>query len=419
MHGRTSQKPGNAASPGWPSTRSPCPQLAAAGNPDVSIGLTAASCAGPPPPCRLAKRAKADARCLQNSQDLLSQLMLLTCSPDGGLAPAQLSKQKNRPGSQHCLIGAGWMRYCGPGRQRLGRQRRRAGARGAAVAGSWMYLQILRTGSPGQPAAGPPSRLPPPRGSGETGRRTRGPCAAHRCWPEPQEQGEDGGGSAVVSTRLPRQSCAPPQHASPSPPIVQPGHQVHPQMGIRTTAGDTSTEGCWPANACGLNSKLLEGGQGPAGAIPRRPHYCPLPLAFSRYHYGREFGEVGNPSLGVLGLGSGSHRVPNLCTLEAQSCPHSQAVVEELEVQRGRATCLKSNGEAGPRPHALTSVNSESRLPCFAPAGQPALAAEGAPALRPPGQADPCPVPCPARAAPAGCQRLLPRRLLGAPAGGQ
>lgn len=53
------------------------------------------------------------------------------------------------------------------------------------------------------------------------------------------------------------------------------------------------------------------------------------------------------------------------------------------------------------------------------PPGQPAAPAAGAASLRPAGQAEPCPVPGPARAAAAGHQHHVASRLVRAAAGRQ
>ena len=88
------QEPGDATHPAGPLPRAPAPswpQLAR--NPDVSMGggPPAASRAVPALLCR-ERRGREDVWRLPISRDLLSQLMLLTCSTDGGLALVQLSK---------------------------------------------------------------------------------------------------------------------------------------------------------------------------------------------------------------------------------------------------------------------------------------------------------------------------------------
>lgn len=96
------------------STHSPGSQLAPAGQESRCLYRLNSDQPVPElsPPCRASQGEAAQERrgpggrggCLAAS-DLLGPpfpLMLLTCSTDGGLAPIQLSKQKNRPGSRHC-----------------------------------------------------------------------------------------------------------------------------------------------------------------------------------------------------------------------------------------------------------------------------------------------------------------------------
>lgn len=99
---------GEAAPPGQPPPVVPAPSwLQPARNPDVSTALTATRPAGARAVSTLlglprggcvgeegprASEGEKDVWRLQTSRDLLSQLMLLTCSTDGGLAPVQLSK---------------------------------------------------------------------------------------------------------------------------------------------------------------------------------------------------------------------------------------------------------------------------------------------------------------------------------------
>lgn len=92
-------------------------------------------------------------------------------------------------------------------------------------------------------------------------------------------------------------------------------------------------------------------------------------LAFSRCHRGREFGEVEKLQLGRRGSGLRSHWTPkSLCALAGTvlptfpSCPNSQLIVEELEIQRGHVTCPKSHGEAGHWPPCLASEQGYAPL---------------------------------------------------------
>lgn len=88
------QKPRDATHPAGPLPRAPAPSWPQpARNPDVSMGggWPAASQAVPALLCR-ERSGREEVWRLPISRDLLSQLMLLTCSTDGGLALVQLSK---------------------------------------------------------------------------------------------------------------------------------------------------------------------------------------------------------------------------------------------------------------------------------------------------------------------------------------
>uniref|UniRef100_A0A803VR70 CBFA2/RUNX1 partner transcriptional co-repressor 3 n=1 Tax=Ficedula albicollis TaxID=59894 RepID=A0A803VR70_FICAL len=113
--------------------------------------------------------------------------------------------------------------------------------------------------------------------------------------------------------------------------------------------------------------------------------------------------------------------------LQAQALPHHPAAVWERHLPRDRGAGAHPRPGArelhphhrgvsrqAPRGHQLPAATLRHPLP----QGQPAAAAAGAAALRPHGQADPGPVPGPARAAAAGRQRLLSHRLLRAAPGG-
>nr|XP_054497026.1 protein CBFA2T3 isoform X7 [Agelaius phoeniceus] len=113
--------------------------------------------------------------------------------------------------------------------------------------------------------------------------------------------------------------------------------------------------------------------------------------------------------------------------LQAEALPHHPAAVWERHLPRDRGAGAHPRPGArelhphhrgvsrqAPRGHQLPTATLRHPLP----QGQPASAAAGAAALRPHGQADPGPVPGPARAAAAGRQRLLSHRLLRAAPGG-
>ncbi|KAM6057909.1 protein CBFA2T3 isoform 8-T8 [Chlamydotis macqueenii] len=113
--------------------------------------------------------------------------------------------------------------------------------------------------------------------------------------------------------------------------------------------------------------------------------------------------------------------------LQAQALPHHAAAVRQRHLPRDRGAGAHPRPGArelhahhrgvsrqAPGSHQLPAATLRHPLP----QGQPAAAAAGAAALRPHGQADPGPVPGPARAAAAGRQRLLSRRLLRAAPGG-
>lgn len=102
------------------------------------------------------------------------------------------------------------------------------------------------------------------------------------------------------------------------------------------------------------------------GVQARNPHHGSL-LTLPRCHRGRELGKVEEAQPGRPGSGLES-RIPlhpkslyalgGIVLPSLSSCPHSQVVVEELEIQRGRATCPKSHSEAGHRPPCLASERS-------------------------------------------------------------